>query len=370
MDDIQINWREATQYSECSWHQLSPYIGKMKSSMAKSLISQFTKPGDTIYDPFSGAGTVALESWIAGRNVIVSDLSPYAFILSKAKTSPPRNTQETIKRLDKYWLMAIEEQKQIDLRQVPKWVRSFFHPETLRETLAIRNVLLHHRQWFLLSCLLGILHHWRPGFLSYPSSHTVPYLKSKLYPRSSYPELYSYREVYPRILAKVQRAFKRIPCLNRQLLRKVKLSDAVSNVSICNMGKVSAIITSPPYMNSLSYARDNRLRLWFLGVDNHKKLEPIISPRKSEFLAMMRHLLVVWSKLLVKDGLCILVLGAVRKGGKNHDLPTEILDIAENTRCGLYSTAICKNIIPDIRRARINCCSTREDTILVFRKGR
>ena len=336
--------------------------------MAKSLVSQFTKPGDTIYDPFSGAGTVALESWMAGRNVIASDLSPYAFVLSKAKTSPPINIQETIKCLDKYWLMAIEEQKQIDLRQVPKWVRSFFHPDTLREALAIRNVLLHHRQWFLLSCLLGILHHWRPGFLSYPCSHTVPYLKSKLYPRSSHPELYSYREVYPRLLAKVQRAFKRVPYLNRQLLRKTKLSDAVSTVSICNIRKVSAIITSPPYMNSLSYARDNRLRLWFLGVNDHKKLEPALSPRKSEFLAMMQRLLLIWSKLLVKNGHCILVLGAVRKGGKYHDLPAEILDIAKNMRCGLHLTAICKNVIPDIRRARINCCSTREDTILVFRK--
>jgi len=156
MDRIKIDWRDATQYSECSWHQLSPYIGKMKSSMAKSLISQFTEPGDTIYDPFSGAGTVALESWMAGRNVIASDLSPYAFVLSKAKTSPPRNIQEAIRRLDQYWLVATEEKSQIDLRRVPKWVRSFFHPETLRETLAIRNVLLRHRQWFLLSCLPSI----------------------------------------------------------------------------------------------------------------------------------------------------------------------------------------------------------------------
>jgi len=182
--------------------------------------------------------------------------------------------------------------------------------------------------------------------------------------------MYLYREVYPRLLAKTQRAFKRIPSIDRQLFRKVKRADAVSKSSAGIAPKVSAIITSPPYMNSLSYARDNRLRLWFLGIENHKELEPVLSPRKSEFLIMMQDLLVSWSKRLVKDGICILVLGAVRQDGRHHDLPTDILDIAKNSRCGLHSTAICKNIIPDIRRVRINCCSTRKETILVFRKGR
>ena len=55
--DVLVDWEERTLYSECTWHQLSPYIGRMKSSMARSLVSQFSQPGDTVYDPFSGAGT-------------------------------------------------------------------------------------------------------------------------------------------------------------------------------------------------------------------------------------------------------------------------------------------------------------------------
>lgn len=369
-DQIRVDWVDSAQYTECTLHQLSPYIGKMKSSMASSLIKQFTRKGDTVYDPFSGAGTVALESWIAGREVLAGDLSPYAYVLSKAKLNPPKDLSTALRRLNKYWIEALEEKRKVDLRKIPIWVRSFFHPETLRETIAMRNVLIQHRQWFLLSCLLGILHHWRPGFLSYPSSHTVPYLKDKLYSRSLYPEMYAYREVYGRLVAKIRRAYKRVPDVNRQLMRKIKQTDATLDSFCGQKHKVSAIITSPPYMNSLSYARDNRLRLWFLGTDNHKKLEPTISPRKTEFLNMMQHLLVNWSKLLVENGPCVLVLGAVRQGGRNHDLPGEILNIAKDVRCGWQSTEICKNIIPDIRRARINCCSTREETILVLRKGK
>lgn len=368
MDKIEVDWKEAACGSECTWHQLSPYIGKMKSSMAKKLVAQFTEIGDTVYDPFSGAGTVALEAWVAGRNVYAGDLSPYAYVLSKGKLTPPRNIKDAENRLGAAWSDVKKERNMIDLRRIPAWVRCFFHPETLRETLAIRNILMRQRQYFLLSCLLGILHHWRPGFLSYPSSHTVPYLKDKLYPRHVYPDLYEYRDVYSRLYAKLRRAFKRIPKVDRKLTRMVKQANATTTACSGKLSTVSAIITSPPYMNSLSYARDNRLRLWFLGVNNHRNLEPKISPRKTEFMDIMRILLYAWSELLRKGAPCVLVLGSVRQNGRHHDLPTEIINLVRDISCGLKVTAVCRNIIPDVRRARVNCRSVREDTILVLRK--
>src|SRR4051794_28808033 len=74
--------------TEATFHQLSPYIGKIKSSIACSLVSQFSVPGELVYDPFSGCGTVALEAWTAGRSVIANDLSPYALLLTRAKLFP------------------------------------------------------------------------------------------------------------------------------------------------------------------------------------------------------------------------------------------------------------------------------------------
>lgn len=370
MDQIRVKWRDSVLYSEWSWHQLAPYIGKMKSSMAKGLVDQFTAPADTVYDPFCGAGTVALEAWVAGRHVMAGDLSPYAYVLSAGKLQPPRGVSEAVRRLDVYWSEAATERDAVDLRRIPVWVRRFFHPQTLREVLAVRTVLIRHRQWFLLSCLLGILHHWRPAFLSHPASHTVPYLMDKRYPPDKCQERYSYKEVYPRLLAKVQRAFARQPTVDRGLVRRVKLSDAMMPEAMVNGSGVSAIITSPPYMNSLSYARDNRLRLWFLGAADARALEPVVSPSKARFLAMMKFLLPAWSGLLPKDGPCVLVLGAVRREGKYHDLPTEIVRLVGNLDCGLHVTAVCRNAIPDRRRTRGTCCSAREDTILVLRRGR
>src|SRR5437763_12020461 len=79
------DWRSCAPTNEPTLHQLSPYIGKIKSAMAESLIRQFTSKGERIFDPFSGCGTIALEAWRAGRDVIANDLSPYAELLTRSK---------------------------------------------------------------------------------------------------------------------------------------------------------------------------------------------------------------------------------------------------------------------------------------------
>src|SRR5580698_1421690 len=101
-DVLTCNWSGSALKAESTLHQLSPYIGKLKSSIAGSLVAQFTEAGDLIYDPFSGSGTVALESWAAGRNIIANDLSPYAALLTRAKLFPYKSlllAQKDIERL-------------------------------------------------------------------------------------------------------------------------------------------------------------------------------------------------------------------------------------------------------------------------------
>src|SRR5438309_815023 len=84
-------WREPCANAECSLHQLSPYIGKVKSSIAGELVEQYSRKGDLVVDPFAGAGTIPLEAAIRGRRAFAADISPYARILCHAKLSPPRS---------------------------------------------------------------------------------------------------------------------------------------------------------------------------------------------------------------------------------------------------------------------------------------
>lgn len=262
-----IEWEGSCLGSESTLHQLAPYIGKMKSTMAKALIREYSRQGDLVLDPFVGSGVVALECLIAGRGIIATDINPYALLLTKAKLEAPNTLAEAISKATHYLQKLKSSINHISMCDIPDWVKEFFHPQTLTEIVSLNTLLTENREYFLQACLLGILHHQRPGFLSYPASHLVPYLRTQKFPKEEYPTAYEYRAVEPRLLAKIHRVYRRFPKINENLIRVCRFEDA-AKLSL-EPESVDAIITSPPYMNALDYARDNRLRLWFLGVTQH-----------------------------------------------------------------------------------------------------
>ena len=195
---------QSTVARDGTFHQIAPYIGRMKTSMARSLLQKHTSRGDLVVDPFCGCGVVGLEAAASGRRVIVGDWNPYAVLLTRAKLFPPATIVDAESRLRSAWEIASTRFCEQDLSDVPQWVLRFFHPETLRRALAFRDACLDQEDDFLLACLLGILHHQRPGFLSYPASHLVPYLRDKKFPRQQFPEMYVERDVFVRMGAKLR----------------------------------------------------------------------------------------------------------------------------------------------------------------------
>jgi D12 class N6 adenine-specific DNA methyltransferase len=364
LSELSRDWTGSALLAESTFHQLAPYIGKLKSSIAGSLISQFTKPDDVIYDPFSGSGTVAFEAWAAGRTIIANDLSRYAAVLTRAKLNPYHDLASALADVKRMGEHAQLELGRVDLRTVPPWVREFFHSETLREVLGWSRALQGRRKWFLLACLLGILHHQRPGFLSYPSSHTVPYLRRRAFPQAEHPELYEYRSVRDRFEAKVKRAFRRVPHLDYRIARYC-FSRSAHQLAPEMM--VDAIITSPPYMRQLDYARDNRLRLWFLGITDAKTLDRTISPGKDEFLALMKKCFEKWKTILSPNKYCILVVGDGSSEVKKGNLPELITKIATKEVGGYSHVCDHTEAIPNERRVRRGLNGSTSETIVVLR---
>lgn len=304
-------WSGSSIGSECTLHQLAPYIGKLKSKLASELIQSYTKPKDTIFDPFAGAGTVSLESLILGRNAIANDINPYAVTLTKAKMFLPNSLDEALEKVDYYLNFSKNETNINFLSEIPDWVKSFFHPNTLKEVAILSKLLRENEEHFLLACLLGILHHQRIGFLSYPSSHLVPYLRTKKFPKEDFADLYEYREVGPRLIKKIKRAFRRYPDFDPTLSRKCSQEDATT-VRLPN-NSIDALITSPPYMNALDYGRDNRLRLWFLGVEDYKYFDTINPTAVKDFEFLIESTLNNFKYALKRGSPCIFILGEVRK---------------------------------------------------------
>ncbi len=359
------DWSGSCLAMESTLHQLSPYIGKIKSTFARKLIATYTKPRDVVLDPFAGSGTVILESLIAGRQAIANDINPYAITLIKAKMFPPNSLDEAIKNVKYYISLSKKQINEVDLEEVPDWIKKFYHEDTLKEIISLSRLLRENNEDFLLACLLGILHHQRPGFLSYPASHLVPYLRTKKYPPEEYPEMYSYRDVESRLLKKIQRVYRRIPIFDGSLNRICFKKDAEKLVLPEN--SIDAIISSPPYMNALDYARDNRLRLWFLGEDDYKKYDTK-SPRNIEdFKKLMRNVMKNLYPALKINSYCVFVLGDVNKSKKSINTALAVIDIV-NSMGSFDCEDFVQDEVPTFRRARKEGACTKNEWIIVLRK--
>ena len=126
---VSQGWKEPCVNTECSLHQISPYIGKIKSRIAGELIESYSNEGDLVVDPFAGSGTIPFEAVIRGRRAFCADISSYARILSLAKLSPPSSLDKALK-LAREALAQADQLPEPDLRLVPAWVERFFHPDT------------------------------------------------------------------------------------------------------------------------------------------------------------------------------------------------------------------------------------------------
>jgi len=357
-------WEGRCVHSESTLHQLSPFLGKMKSTMAGELTQVFSEPGDVVLDPFSGSGTVPLEAGIHDRNSYGIDRNPYSVVLSEAKLNPPANVDEA-KSLAETYLDKIDPEAGKETDPVPEWVSKFFHAKTLSGLGQLFPRLRENDENFLLACLLGILHHQRPGFLSHPASNLRPYLRDEKFPRDQYPERYEYREIRPRLISKIERAYRRFPSFDNKLSRRIYKGDTpVRMEDSFQENSVDAIITSPPYMNKLDYGRDNRLRLYFLGIEDYSELDG--SPESKEaYRDFLDEFLVQALRVLRPRGNLIFVLGESRRSGSAVDTSQVLTEMVQDNK---YSIEV-ENLIQDkVPRREINSMSSNTETILVLER--
>ncbi|WAI02232.1 DNA methyltransferase [Methanogenium organophilum] len=362
-----IEWSGYTQNQDCNIHQISPYIGKIKPAFAKKLVQTFSKPKDTILDPFSGSGTIPLESWILGRNVVSCDINPYAYTLTCAKLHPYKSLEEALEKTWDYLSSMKILSNNTSLSNIPDWVKDFYHPDTLKECIAFNTLLRTSNEYFIRANLLGIIHHQRPGFLSYPASHMVPYLRTKKFPKDQFPELYEYRDLESRIIKKIVRSYRKFPELDFSLNRACLLESA-QKINLEDES-IDAVITSPPYMNALDYARDNRLRLWFLGISQFKEIDQSNPRNIGEFKILMKDALSNLYPAIKKNGYFVFVVGNVKRTKHSYSTAQALVEVTDQ----IGNLEICdavEDIVPDIRRVRKECNCTKKEWIVVIRKVR
>jgi DNA modification methylase len=68
-------------------HTYYRYPARFSPLFAASVIQAFSKPGDTVLDPYMGGGTSILEAVCSGRNAIGNDLNSLAVFITQVKTT-------------------------------------------------------------------------------------------------------------------------------------------------------------------------------------------------------------------------------------------------------------------------------------------
>ena len=252
---------------------MCPYFAMFPSPFARDQILKHTNPGDAVLDPFSGRGTTLLESLLLGRRAVALDINPVAACVTAAKANVPVLTEvhgrisdlsEQCRTAD---LSSLDEEGDA----LPEFFARAFHKSTLRELLFLRREL----NWrgdpldcYVAALVIGSLH----GEMDRSPSYFSNQMPRTISPKPAYSirfwerrRLQAKRKYVFDLLS--QRAVFRMRDGRPEGSATTAMADArlAARVLPAYVGKVSTVITSPPYLDVTSFEEDQWLRLWFLG---------------------------------------------------------------------------------------------------------
>lgn len=318
-----------------SMHTMCSYQGMFPAKVAHYFIQRYSRPGDVVLDPFSGRGTVPLQSRVEGRKSICNDLNPLAYVLSKAKVHPP-----VWSAVEKF-LDGLEAAYQPGHRtdpDVPGDIRMLYHPNTLRQICYLREYLLSQplARWSqekltIGGALAGIMHG------SFRRDGTSQYLSISM------PNTFSMSPSYVRgyindkgLVALDQNVFD---CLRDKLARLYLDDIAGRNGNAYSLdapallqdrkikaGSVDLIVTSPPYLQVVNYGTANWIRLWLLGLEEvgrehgsgRRSLDAALDHQHhyAAYRDFLSRTLRGMRRVLKQDGVAVVVIGDVANPGK------------------------------------------------------
>lgn len=299
-------------------HSICPYFAMFPETFVQDQLLAYSRPGDTVFDPFVGRGTTVLESLLNGRKGIGSDINPVAACVAGAKADIPslESVQERIESLRRSFAKWKHKRKPL-----PDFFELCFSASTLKQVLFLRESLSWRRRKadrFIAAMMLGILH---------GESHKTPLCLSNRMPRtiSTKPD-YSVRWWQARSLLPPDRdAFSILMTMAHirlggqipEIKGKVVLGDArrSSHLLRAHRESVALIVTSPPYLDTTDYAEDQWLRLWFLGGPAHPTPRLHKDDRHTQVDRYWTFLREVWAgsaALLAKQSFLVVRIGGAQ----------------------------------------------------------
>jgi len=308
----------ARQRAAHSLHEIS-YRACFKPQLPRFFIQRLTRPGAVVYDPFMGRGTTLLEAALLGRVPIGCDISPLSRHLVAARLNPCK-LEEVAKRL-----------QSIDFTwsaEIPMDLLVFYHPETLRQIMALRHALKVKfdsgtddliDQWIAMVALNRLTGH-SPGFFSVytlPPNQAVS-IKSQIKINADRNQTPPERSVSDIILKKSRALLKDLDESTRTTLSSVfsrsrLLTSDCSRTPALKSGSVDLVVTSPPFLSVVDYAGDNWLRCWFMGIDP-SSVAITMARKVEDWEEVMTRVMKELRRVLKRGGHVAFEVGEILKG--------------------------------------------------------
>lgn len=366
----------AKQRQAASIHEIS-YRACFKPQLPRFFINQLSRPGDLVYDPFSGRGTTAIEAALLGRKVIANDANPLSALLCRPRLQLP-DIDDIANRLENICL-AKGQKAGIDLSM-------FYHPITESHLVCLKQYLQERKAsrredavdgWIRMVATNRLTGH-SPGFFSVytlPPNQAVSAERQRKInqTRSQIPPL---RDISVLILKKSRQLLNRVTEEQRQIMRECSKSAMFLNVDAGQTTMIAAdsvqlTVTSPPFLNVVQYGADNWLRCWFNGYDAVEIARKLtLAATLPQWHQAMQRVFIELYRITRPGGYVAFEVGEVRKGKIRLDEEAIPLGIS----AGFDATALLINRQNFTKTANIwgirnNKRGTNSNRIIVFRKS-
>ena len=267
------------KYSTASarWAGVGPYYAMFPTLFADEVVCTYTKPGDSVLDPFAGRGTAVYSAATQGRHAVGVEINPLGYVYANAKLKPSGLTSTTRR------LCALSETAP-RYREQANNMSPFFHlcfsPGVREFLLAARDNLNWRNSRVdrtLMAMILISLHGKRGQSLSnqmrqvtaMAPEYSVRWWKEK---NLTPPDIEPVSFIAKRIKWRYRHG---IPNTSNAIVYKddstKRLPSLVRAVQEGRQPKVQLLVTSPPYHNVTNYYYDQWLRMWLLGNPDHPR---------------------------------------------------------------------------------------------------
>lgn len=323
-ENLVTPWSLVNPRDADSWHSMCSYLGAFPPALANYFIKYFTSEGDIVFDPFSGRGTTSLEARLLNRNSIATDLNPIALALTEAKNViiDKQEVLDRINELERKYDQALYQPEAIAQSDE---IHLIFHPRTLAQLCYLRRKILKSEgrvDKFIVGIALGILHGGErsdgssgyasiamPNTFSMSPEYVRRFVQTKQLNRV-------FRDVFNLLREKTERLYKRHNKFQIEgIVRKIDAKQLVSDLELRNfLKKVDLLLTSPPYLGIVNYAKQNWIRSWFLNEDPLKVSSELDDDLNLDEWIQFSNIVVKQTKqFLTNEGIAIFVIGDVAK---------------------------------------------------------